>query len=416
MKYFGTDGIRFLVDAKLNESLIIRLGEYFSLKRHKLLIASDTRESRFYLKSLFLVGALKNNEVVDIGIATSPSLSYLVKHHDFDYGIMFSASHNPASYNGIKIFDHDGYKINHKEAQKIEKFISKKRKVLYKNGSYLENSSLIDEYITFLCEQINEESKNQKIAFDCANGASAIIMQKIKERIHPSWDLFYTKGIINQRCGATNLSSLQKIVTKSNYAYGVAFDGDGDRIMMIQNKRIIDGDDILTYFALHLHKDCVLTTLSGKDIKTQLENHHLKYELVPVGDQNIASKIKDNLSLIGGETSGHIIISPNHITGDGIYVALTLLSNIYKEKEKEPFIKRNTYYQTLNVPKKSEMLEKNYLKRLSKRFYLSGNQDIHIQYRFSKTEDVLRIIFEANSKNKLKQAKKLMNSILLERI
>ena len=400
MKYFGTDGIRLNMNEKDNTSCLVRLGEYFARRKRKILLASDTRKSSSYLKALLLSGLLKNTEVVDIGIATTPSVSFLMREEHFDFGIMISASHNPEHYNGIKIFNAQGEKLTKKQLKKIETFIDSDEKVNYKGGSYTFDSELLDKYVAFLCDQYTLKKFPLKIAFDCANGATANIMKKIKEKLKAPWNLYFTKGKINFHCGSTKLSQLKKIVKEQHYDYGIAFDGDGDRIQMVTKNRVIDGDDLLAYFALKYHKNCVLTLLSGKDIIEQLTAHHLRFEQVPVGDSNVSQKWKQHTNWIGGETSGHLLLDAKQPTGDGIFVALIFLSQL---EPKESFMRRKYHFRMINLPKTKKM-EDNFYRNKIEIFFKQLFPECRLKFRFSGTENVLRILLESKSKMKLKEA------------
>ena len=179
MKYFGTDGIRVKVDKNINESLFIRLGDYFSFnKRKKILLGMDTRNNGAYIKSLLLSGLLKGCEVTDVGVISTPGLSYLLSKNDFDFGIMVSASHNPSFYNGIKILNSKGSKISYSTLNAIEKFIDSNKKCISFNGKYTYKPGLIRDYEEFLIRSFYIDN-DLKIAVDCSNGATSLIAKHV---------------------------------------------------------------------------------------------------------------------------------------------------------------------------------------------------------------------------------------------
>ncbi len=413
MKYFGTDGIRFVVDDNLDTIMLNKIGDYFSSlkKKKKILIACDTRISADYVKSILLMGLLKKCDVIDIGIASTPCLSYLLKNNDFDFGIMISASHNPYFYNGIKILDSKGFKINERRQSSIERFIDDTKKINYKNGKYFYNHDLIKQYENFLIDSF-KINNNLNIAFDLANGAVGEIASNVLSKYSFSSNLYFVNGTINYNCGATKLKLLKSIVKKNNYDLGVAFDGDGDRIQMVYKNRVIDGDDLLIYFAKMLNKDCVITSMTRRDTIEEIESIKKRYKIVNVGDSNIAKYIKKHPNYIGGETSGHIILSSDFITGDGLFVCLMFLSFINSSFDLEnAFINKKYCYKSLSYKKKEYMLKKGYLNKLKKDYYKISN-DKYTKFRFSGTEDILRIIIEGKNKKDINIKKKILDDLI----
>lgn len=414
MKYFGTDGIRFIVDDNLNTIMINKIGDYFSSlkKKMKIIIASDTRESGNYVKSLLLIGLLKKCDVVDIGIASTPCLSYLLKNNNFDFGIMISASHNPYFYNGVKILDSNGFKINEKRQSSIEKFIDNAKTIKYKNGKYIYNHDLIKQYEDFLIDSF-KINNNLNVAFDLANGAVGEIANHVLSKYSFNSDLYFVNGIINSNCGATKLNSLKSIVKNNNYDLGVAFDGDGDRIQIVYKNRVIDGDDLLIYFAKMLNKDCVITPMTRRDTVEAIESIKKRYKIVNVGDSNIAKYIKKHPNYIGGETSGHIILSSDFITGDGLFVCLMFLSFINSSFDLEnAFINKKYIYKSLSYKKKDYMRSKGYLNKLKKDYYKLSN-DKYTKFRFSGTEDILRVVIEGKNKKDINNKKKILDDLII---
>ena len=338
-KYFGTDGIRGEAYKDITENLAKKVGQSLGvLSSNKCIVGMDTRESSPVLKDA-LVEGLKNVGfyVYDLNITSTPSLMYLTKIYDC-LGVMITASHNPYKDNGIKVINR-GRKINEEEIDKLEANLNKKIKV---EGSPLKYFSIY-EY-TKLLKQFNI-SDNQKIAFDFSNGSLSYIYKDIIDFYHFRKAIVGAKPNgknINDDCGSQSLDLIKRTVNLESCDYGFAFDGDGDRVIAIDKElNVYDGDQIIYAIANYYKSKNKLTNnvvVLSEDANPGLE-YSLKNNLdinsvkSPVGDRFVKEKMDEVQSILGGETSGHVILNKFIPTGDGLFVALFLL-NIMNETKK----------------------------------------------------------------------------------
>ena len=340
--YFGTDGIRGIVNNDLTEQIAEMVGNALARKKKKakILIGRDTRVSGSFLLVAIATGALKGGaDVVDVGVLPTPAISFLVKNKKFDYGVVVSASHNPKEYNGIKIFNSEGKKLSEKEESELERFFACPQTYSsLKVGGFKSSPNLKNAYIKYL-KSISQNLNGLKVVLDCSNGASYFTAPKIFKSLGA--DVIKTACSnngkkINENCGSTHIENLKNKVLKERADVGFAFDGDADRIIAVDEKGdVFDGDKILYILAVQLHEKGLLNgdTIVG----TSHTNTGLKKKInlirTDIGDKYVIDAMeKMNLSL-GGEQSGHIIIKPFLPTGDGVLSALQI-AGIMKTKNK----------------------------------------------------------------------------------
>lgn len=417
---FGTDGIREIVGEKLNATTGYDLGRaiaiYLTEEKEKptVYIGQDTRQSCDMLKCALMSGLLSYGvNCEELGVLTTPALAYITKKDKADAGIMITASHNSKEYNGFKIFDKTGAKIDIKTSLILERYsqiLSNFKPSSAENvGKLSKNENKLKNYINHLKKKI--KISNIKCCFDCANGTTNKIISKVF-----SIDLIVCgnkmdSDLVNFECGATSLRNLQLAVVNGGYDVGFAFDGDGDRVMAVtKNGRIIDGDEILCvlakYFKSHneLKKNAVVGTIVT-NYGVEKTYQYLGINLIrqQVGDKFIHMEMKRKGYNLGGEQSGHIIIGKESTTGDGVLVAITLL-NIMAEQNKSledlccEIIKFNQC--VINVPinrENKDYIMQNYefnefLRKLEDELSYSGR----ILVRPSGTESVVRIMVEGD--------------------
>lgn len=346
MKYFGTDGIRqkseqftpeFL--AKIVKGLVDYAGDEV-----KVLIGGDTRESTEWILS-DLESALETFGVDygNVGILPTPAINYCFFEMGFDFAIDVTASHNSYVDNGIKIFERGektGQKLSEKGCEIIEKALKSTQEITLTSPTLRED--LHDEavllYKAHLASYIGPvDFKNLKIAIDCADGATSVIGDSLFKEFGASTylihadDHFGTK--INDNCGSTHLESLQEQVTKNHLDFGIAYDGDGDRCLMIDGEgNTIDGDQIIAIFTNYLNLDKIaITVMANQGLLNWAKDAHINTEITPVGDTNVAIAMKEKDIKLGGEQSGHIIL-PGQTTGDGILTSLMMAKIISETK------------------------------------------------------------------------------------
>lgn len=422
--YFGTDGIRGIYGKDMTPLLAYKLGCTLSnfCENKKVLIGRDTRLSGQVLSLSVCNGlAACGIDVVDVGIAPTPVISFLTPLLKCDFGIVVSASHNPPEYNGIKIFDKFGYKITEKKELEIEdNFMCSNFANFDSVGTYKFQPSYLKLYTKKVLKNF-ETFDGLKIVVDCANGATYKIAKELLSKLCKNAIFLSCKddgNRINENCGALHPENISKNVLKYNADIGFAFDGDGDRIIACDKLgNILDGDDILCLLSKQLGKNekyIVGTTMTNKGLENHLSKNHITLLRADVGDKYVAELMRDKNILLGGEPSGHIIIKSYSKTGDGIMVAC-LLSSIIAKNNISSLLKYKKYPQTnINVPVQdkfrvlnSDILSKEILS-IQKEIKNNGRMLV----RASGTENKIRIMCEHISKEKsTKYARRLQNII-----
>ncbi len=417
--FFGTDGIRGEFNTKLGLELAMRTGKALaSLKSNaKILIGRDTRESGELLAAALALGAASlGAEIYDTQICPSAGISYLTKKLKYDFGVMISASHNPAKFNGIKIFNKNGEKLEEILEIQIEKRLFSNLFNVEKLG-HIKKVDFIGEYKDFLIKQ-KTKLTGLKIVLDCANGTASFVaaecFKKLGAEVMSICDKPNGKNI-NANCGATDLKKIVKYVKKYDADMGFAFDGDSDRVMAVdESGNIVDGDKIIYLFALDYLKNNKLkncqvvgTVMTNGGIEDALKNKGIELLRADVGDKYVYGKLAENNLLIGGEQSGHIILKDKLVTGDGILNAILLAEICKKENKKlSEFFDFKEYKQLkLDVNVKNENLilkcKKwlNYYENLQNEY----KNNIRLLIRESGTEPKIRILAEAKSEENLKK-------------
>ena len=351
LKYFGTDGVRGVANAGLTPEMAFKLGRdggYVLTKdkkdgeRAKVLVSRDTRISGQMLEYALISGLLSVGiEVLEVGVITTPGLSYLVRAQGADAGVQISASHNPVEDNGIKFFGSDGLKLSDAKEEEIEKLIDAPEDKLPRPSAeglgtvtnYHEGAS---KYLQFIENTLPVELSGIKVVVDGANGAASALISRLFADMGVDFTTIATHpdGLnINDHVGATHTKKLQEEVVKQGAQLGLAFDGDADRCIAVdENGNEVDGDHIMyvigSYLADHgrLKKDTIVTTvMSNLGFTKALERRGLKNIRTQVGDRYVSEEMRANGYNLGGEQSGHVIISDYHNTGDGMLTGLHLL-------------------------------------------------------------------------------------------
>jgi phosphoglucosamine mutase len=324
--YFGTDGVRGVVGQDLTPELVERLGRASALWSNggRVFVGRDTRGSGLELEEAFAAGvASAGGNAILAGVLPTPAVALLA----LDLGAVISASHNPPEYNGVKLFDRDGRKLTDAAEEEIEALLDASPSE--EPGQIDHVGVATDSYFEHIVERFGSDLGGLRIVVDCANGAYSGIAPKAFERLGAE---VLPVGAapdgenINVGCGATDLSLLQATVVEGGYDLGVAFDGDGDRMLAVDGDgNAVDGDQILAILALDLQVDLVAVT-----VMTNLGFHRLMGErgirvlTTDVGDRYVLEALRASGGTLGGEQSGHIIYLRNHVTGDGLAAALLL--------------------------------------------------------------------------------------------
>ena len=324
-EYFGTDGVRGVVGESLTADLVERLGKASALwsGRGRIFVGRDTRASGPELEEAFARGvASAGGSAVLAGVLPTPAVALL----RLDLGVVISASHNPPEYNGVKFFDRDGQKLTDAAEEEIEALLDAPAP----GGGEIDHLDVAaDSYLEHVLERFGTELDGVRIALDCANGAYAGLAPQAFEELgaevtaignHPDG------ANINVDCGATDLGTLGDLVRTGGFDLGIAFDGDGDRMLAVDERgEPVDGDQILAVLALDLDVDAVaVTTMTNLGFHRLMEERGIGVVVTDVGDRYVLEALRREGLRLGGEQSGHLIWLDGHVTGDGLVAGLLL--------------------------------------------------------------------------------------------
>ncbi|MDY6430332.1 MAG: phosphoglucosamine mutase [Bacilli bacterium] len=426
MKYFGTDGIRGKVGELLTAELAYKvgrfLGSYNKTTPTKIIISRDTRISGEMLFISLSKGIKDSGGIAyDEGISSTPSISYLVRKRKYDFGVMITASHNSYLENGLKIFSSSGEKIPSELEAKIEEYLDLEEANLEKKeGMVIFDQNAKNEYTSFLFSSISSSLEGIKVAVDSANGSASKIVPALFSKL--GIEATYIGDIpdgknINLDYGSTHIDNLVNIVKEGEFDLGLAFDGDGDRLIALDSKgNILDGDHLLYLFALSLkkkgelkHNKIVVTPFSNLGLINALKEEEIECVTSEVGEKAVIEKLKENDLSLGGEKAGHIIFLDSLPCGDGILAALKLCE-IYLH-EKDLFQKLSwldLYHQKImnfsfeNNKKLQEITDSDRFTSFFEKMSASLVSEGRVYLRTSGTEPTLRVMVETSKEETLK--------------
>src|SRR3954447_26227171 len=324
-QYFGTDGVRGVVGEDLTAELVERLGRAATLwsGRGRIFVGRDTRASGVDLEAALARGiASAGGNAVVAGVLPTPAVALLT----LDLGCVITASHNPPEYNGVKFFDRDGQKLTDEQEEQIESLLDQPGTG---GGDIDEVRVATDSYLEHVLERFGSDLSGLRIGVDCANGAYAGLAPTALEGL---WAEVTAIGDepdganINVGCGATDLRLLQQTVTRDGLDLGIAFDGDGDRMLAVDERgEVVDGDQIVAILALDLGVELVaVTSMTNLGFHRLMAEHGIRVVTTDVGDRYVLEALRREGGVLGGEQSGHIIYLDGHVTGDGLAGALLL--------------------------------------------------------------------------------------------
>jgi phosphoglucosamine mutase len=323
--HFGTDGVRGIVGETLTPDLVERLGCAATLwsGRGRVFVGRDTRGSGPELEQALARGIVAAGGVAVLGgVLPTPAVALLAQ----DLGVVVSASHNPPEYNGLKFFAAGGHKLTDAQQEAIEAQLESPRPG---GGSIETVESAADGYVEHVVEHFGTELGGLRVAIDCANGAYSSIAPGVFERLGAEVTAIANAPDgtnINVGCGATDMALLQEEVRNGSYDLGIAFDGDGDRILAVDERgAAIDGDQIIAVLALSLGVDTVaVTSMTNMGFHRLMADNGIRVLTTDVGDRHVLEALRREGALLGGEQSGHVIYLDGHVTGDGLAAALLL--------------------------------------------------------------------------------------------
>jgi len=442
-KLFGTDGIRGIVGKELTADLSFRLARVFAtiITRDHLpepwavVIGRDTRSSCDTLEDSISSGLTSRGVNVSLaGVIPTPGLAYLTRTRGFNGGVMISASHNPAEYNGIKFVSHAGFKITEKEESEIERGLENYDQTRFPDvphGSIKRDPTLPVRYAEYL-KQIEKISlSGLKVVIDLSNGATFSIGPALFADLGANIVAISDKPDgknINLNCGATHLDTLQKAVLTNQADLGLAFDGDGDRLLAVDEKgEIVDGDQIVLIEALELARNgklqnntVVTTVMSNYGLEAALRERNITLKRTPVGDKYVVEEMTKSGAVLGGEQSGHIVFLDCNTTGDGLLTGVKLLATLKRhggkfsalaaQMERLPQVQLN-----VNVNRTKDWDRNCAVQNAITKASLQIQEKGRILVRASGTEPIIRVMVEGkdNSLNN-KLATDIANAIQTE--
>lgn len=442
-RLFGTDGVRGVANEELTPMLAMQLGQagaYVLTKENKhkptIMVGCDTRISGDMLANALMAGVCSvGANAVYVGVVPTPAVAYLTRKYKVDAGVVISASHNPVEFNGIKFFDGNGYKLPDAMEDEIEALLrSDMKDIKFPIGSGVGKikyrTDAREEYINHAIQSVNVDLSGMKIVVDCAEGASHYTsVEALKElgaeviAIHNNPD----GSNINANCGSTHMEELMARVVYEKASVGLAFDGDADRLLAVdENGKVVDGDQIMAIVGNHMKEQgtlkgdtIVVTVMSNLGFFLMAEKNGIKAEQTKVGDRYVLERMREIDASLGGEQSGHVIFLDENTTGDGLLSALHLLQVLAETKKplselakimevlpqalvnaKVPNHKKEKY---MEYPEIAEAINK-----LNDKFAGEGR----VLIRPSGTEPLVRVMIEGKDQALIeKEAKKLAELI-----
>lgn len=446
-RLFGTDGARGIANTELSCELAMKIGRAAAMvltenlsHKPKVLIGMDTRASSHMLCSAISAGLCSvGADVLILDVVPTPAVAFLVKEYGYDAGVMISASHNPCEYNGIKIFQYNGYKLPDELENEIEEIILDEAKVppVVVGGDVGRvhfSESAVDDYIFHLAMTSDGNFKGMKIALDCANGSASVSARALFTRLGADCYIINEtpNGVnINDKCGSTHIDQLQKFVLEKNCDIGFAFDGDADRVLIVDEKgELVDGDKIIAICAKYLKQNgqlnnntAVVTVMSNMGFFKFCEDNEINCVKTKVGDRYVLEEMVANGYSIGGEQSGHIIFLDHATTGDGQMSAIQVLNVLKRTGRKisELADEMKVYPQVLINVRVSNFgktrLEKDEEVQLAiKEASDELGGDGRVLVRVSGTEPLVRVMLEGKDYDKIKYLGECIAKVVEERL
>ena len=446
-RIFGTDGVRGIANSELTAQLAFKLGQAGAkvLTKNcsgapKILVGKDTRASGDMLEASLNAGfCTMGAQVYCVGVLPTPAVAYLIRKYNMDAGVVISASHNPMEYNGIKFFSSEGYKLSDELEAEIEEYVLDGKDLgelpVGKDvGRVHTKRSGMQDYVDYIRSTVDGDFSNLKIALDCANGASFECAKLLFDFLGAKAEYICNTPDgcnINDGCGSTHTQKLSEYVKNGGFDLGLAFDGDADRLLAVdENGTLVDGDKIMAICALELRKQgklkkdtVVATVMSNLGFFNALKANGIKYEQTTVGDRYVLENMLANGYCIGGEQSGHIIFLDYNTTGDGLMTAVRLtcalrdsgkkMSDLASVVEILPQVLVNARIKNENKNTYMENKEiADAIRKIEEKF--AGNGRVLI--RPSGTEPLVRVMLEGKDKSEIKEEATALAKMIEERL
>lgn len=446
-RLFGTDGARGVANAELTPELAMNIGRAAAMvlisdevEHPTILIGKDTRLSCDMLEGALIAGLCSVGANVHIlGVVPTPAVAYLVGKYNADAGIMISASHNPFEFNGIKIFSSDGCKLPDALENRIEEIVLD-HVVPYASatdeniGRVTYDTEAADLYIDHLVSAVDCDFEGMEIALDCSNGSSSRTAEKLFTKLGAKVHMLFDEpdGVnINRDCGSTHMSKLQKYVREHKLSCGLAFDGDADRCLAVdENGNLVDGDYLIAICANDMKQRGVLkknavvgTIMTNMGFNKFCEENDMHFVSTKVGDRYVLEAMMQEGYNIGGEQSGHVIFLDHNTTGDGTLTAIQLLSVLKRSGKKASELAgiMQTMPQVLvnarvNNAKKNSYMEDDVVRRGIAELEEKFAQDGRVLIRTSGTEPLVRVMIEGTDIKKMDAEARKLAALIEERL
>ena len=433
MKMFGTDGIRgFPYRNFLQKEALIKIGFSFSSfikKNYKnsrnIFIAQDTRKSSNYIATNLIKGInLGGLNTITLGMLPTSSLSIFINKYPYSSGIMITASHNDFSYNGVKFFNQYGEKISTQDEVQIEKIFNRKLKLSRVKTTNLKYVDADKEYVDEILKRFKGLNLRKfKIGIDLANGSSYRVTKKILRAFDVKFKTISDKpnGLnINKNCGVENLSRISKFIVKNNLDFGIAIDGDADRIVIVDNNgKIVHGDKILSYIAsnrLKAKSNFITTIMGNTALERELSKKNIKITRTDVGDKNVYYKMKEVNSDFGGENSGHYIFRDLLNTSDSNLSLIYILGLLTEKNSKVNAISKialnPSVLKSFVVKEKKPIIKIKEIQNFISNFNSKFDSNSYLNIRYSGTENKIRILIQGVNLKRINAQIKIFESII----
>ena len=445
-KYFGTDGVRGVANKELTCDLAYKLGRaggYVLTNNEykvKVVVGKDTRQSGDMLEAALIAGLMSVGcDVITVGVIPTPGVAYLTRKYGAECGVVISASHNPMVDNGIKFFNKDGFKLDDEIELKIEEYIDNMEKIAYNPignevGVRIHKHTAAQDYVDYLKSIVDTDLTGLKVVLDCANGAAYKVAPEVFRELGAeviAMNVTPDGENINHKCGSTHPEGLQKAVVEHNADLGLAYDGDADRLIAVDEKgHEVDGDHIMILGAVYLKKQnklandtLVVTTMSNIGLHAAAKEYGIDLAITDVGDRYVIEEMKKSGHNLGGEQSGHMIFLDYNTTGDGTLSSL-IVSKIVKEEGKtlsEQSALMTTYPQVLiNVEVRNEVKNKFMendeiraeIERLEKLMDGTGR----VLIRPSGTQPLVRVMLEGKDEGQIRELAQGLADLIKEKL
>jgi len=437
-RLFGTDGIRGIADSyPITVEMGVNLGRSiveYCLKRRispEIVIGRDTRTSGERLEQGIVSGIISaGGHAFLAGVIPTPGVAFLVKQLNKGAGIVLSASHNSHEYNGFKVFSNEGFKLSEDEEAELEGMILDERVSSFKGekGAALTIEDANEKYLSFLLKALPEKLTSIKVILDCSNGATFKVAPALFNRLGLDSEAMFIEHDgknINKNCGSQHTESLSRRVVEKGADLGLAFDGDGDRLISVDEKGVtLTGDQVIAICAKMLYDRgrlrnnmAVTTVMSNMGLVSALKGFGIGHVATGVGDRLVMEEMKRQGSCLGGEDSGHIIFSDHHTTGDGILTAIQIIyaMQFFNKPLSELSYMMQIFPQTLiNVPVKikPEISGVPEIARVIKEVEKELGDEGRVLVRYSGTEPLCRVMVEGKSKQEIEKSANLIVGVI----